>query len=157
MARVLIVDDDESLRTVLSEAVRSFGHEVETAADGVEALERYKQDQIDLVITDLKMPGMDGLELLQKVKEIRPDAVVLMVTGYPTIDSAVQAIKHGAYDYITKPFKFEDVEVVIRRAVEKKKLLEQLGLFRGMFWLAVFSIPFWIALAIIWVSYVNGS
>ena len=80
-----------------------------------------------------------------------------MITAYPTIDSAVQAIKLGAYDYITKPFKLEQIEIVVRRAVEKKRLLEQLGLFRGMFWLALFSIPFWIILCVVWFSYVSGN
>lgn len=157
MARILIVDDEDELRSLLCEAVSGFGHEVFSASDGVEGLRLYKQQEVDLVITDLKMPRMDGLGLLKEIKAIRHDAVVLMITGYPTVDSAVQAIKLGAYDYITKPFKFEEIEVVIQRAVDKKKLLEQLGLFRGLFWLAVFSIPFWIVLGIIWFSYASSN
>ena len=157
MSRILIVDDEDDLREMLAETVRSLGHEVESGADGEEGLRLYKQQEFDLVITDLKMPKMDGLTLLREVKLLRPDAVVLMITAYPTIDSAVQAIKLGAYDYVTKPFKIEQIEVVVRRAVEKKRLMEQLGLFRGMFWLAVFSIPFWIVLGIVWFSYVSGN
>ncbi|MAE69080.1 MAG: hypothetical protein CME06_01280 [Gemmatimonadetes bacterium] len=157
MARILIVDDEDELREMLAETVRSLGHEVHTASDGDVGLRVYKQQQIDLVITDLKMPRMNGLTLLREVKLVRPDAVVLMITAYPTIDSAVQAIKLGAYDYITKPFKLEQIEIVVRRAVEKKRLLEQLGLFRGMFWLALFSIPFWIILCVVWFSYVSGN
>jgi two-component system response regulator PilR (NtrC family) len=156
MARVLIVDDEDELREMLAETVRSLGHEVFTAEDGEKGLHVYKQQEIDLVITDLKMPRMDGLTLLREIRLVKPDAVVLMITAFPTIDSAVQAIKLGAYDYIIKPFKIEQIEVVVRRAVEKKRLMEQLGLFRGMFWLALFSIPFWIILGVVWFSYIKG-
>ena len=138
MARVLVVDDEDELREMLAETVRSLGHEVLTAEDGEKGLHVYKQQEIDLVITDLKMPRMDGLTLLREIRLVKPDAVVLMITAFPTIDSAVQAIKLGAYDYIIKPFKIEQIEVVVRRAVEKKRLMEQLGLFRGLFWLALF-------------------
>ena len=155
MANILIVDDDDALREVLVEAVQGFGHEVKSAGDGVEALQIYRQHKIDLVVTDLKMPQMDGLELLKEIRIIRADAIVLMITGYPTIDSAVHAIRLGAYDYVTKPFKVEHIEVVIRRALEKKRLLEQLGLFRGMFWLATFSIPAWIVLGFLWFHYIS--
>ena len=99
------------------------------------------------------MPQMDGLRLLEEIKKLKYDAVVIMITAFPTVDSAVQAIKLGAYDYITKPFKIEELEVVLDRALEKKRLLGQLGLFRGMFWLAVFTIPFWIILGILWTFF----
>ncbi len=153
MANILIVDDDESLREVLVDAVTNLGHQAIAACDGVEALDKFRESSFDIVLTDLKMPQMDGLRLLEEIKKLKYDAVVIMITAFPTVDSAVQAIKLGAYDYITKPFKIEELEVVLDRALEKKRLLGQLGLFRGMFWLAVFTIPFWIILGILWTFF----
>ena len=153
MANILIVDDDESLREVLVDAVTNLGHQAIDACNGVEALDKFRESSFDIVLTDLKMPQMDGLRLLEEIKKLKYDAVVIMITAFPTVDSAVQAIKLGAYDYITKPFKIEELEVVLDRALEKKRLLRQLGLFRGMFWLAVFTIPFWIILGILWTFF----
>jgi two-component system response regulator PilR (NtrC family) len=155
MARILVVDDDESIRDVLTESITSLGHEVNTAVDGLDGVAQYKSGEYDVVITDLKMPRMDGLELLQEIKKYRKDTIILVITGYPTIDSSVQAIKMGAYDYITKPFRIEELEIVINNALERKMLGSQLKLFKGMFWISIFSIPLWIIIGLIWRTLVK--
>ncbi|MBI3697624.1 MAG: sigma-54-dependent Fis family transcriptional regulator, partial [Acidobacteria bacterium] len=101
--RILVVDDDESLRRVTQVQIGQIGYEVRTAASGHEALAILQQAPQDLVITDLQMPGTSGLELLKKVRAEYPETIVVMITAFGTVDSAVEAMKAGAYDYITKP------------------------------------------------------
>ena len=155
MANILVVDDDESIRDVLTESITSLGHVVGTAVDGLDGVAEFKTGNYDVVITDLKMPRMNGLELLKEIKRIRMDTIILVITGYPTIDSSVQAIKMGAYDYITKPFRIEELEIVINNALERKMLGSQLKLFKGMFWISIFSIPLWIIIGLIWRTFVR--
>lgn len=95
------------------------------------------------------MPNIDGLELLRKVREKDRDVVFLMITGYPSIETAVEAIKKGAYDYITKPFHMEDVKIRIERSFEKKNLRDRLSTIQGFVWALLFSIPVWLILGII--------
>ena len=119
MAKILVADDELSMRQFLEILLKKEGHEVLCAADGQEALSRFQGDPVDLVITDIKMPRMDGLELLRKVKEQRPNLPVIMVTAYASPEDAISAMKSGAYDYLTKPFKLEEIKSVIRNALEQ--------------------------------------
>lgn len=122
--RVLVADDEETLRGFLSDLLRGLGHQPETAADGREALERLKQESFDLLITDLVMPHMDGLELLRAAREMDPDLVAIVLTGRGTMETAIQAIRETAYDYVTKPFDLEEFTATIQRALEKARLIQ---------------------------------
>ena len=123
--RILVVDDDDNLRWVTQTQLEDAGYEVVTAADGQSALEALEQDRTALVITDLKMPGMSGIELLQKIGSEYPELPVIMITAFGTIQSAVDAVKRGAYDYLTKPIDYDDLLLVIRRALERTQLVEE--------------------------------
>ena len=102
--RILVVDDEDIVRTSCSRALSPEGYEVRLAKNGVEGLKMASEERFDLVLTDLKMPDMDGIEVLRIIKEQWPETAVIIVTGYQTVDTAVKAIKLGAYDYIEKPF-----------------------------------------------------
>jgi DNA-binding NtrC family response regulator len=122
-AKVLVVDDEEIVLKSCSRILKGEGHQVFTALSGHKAFEILASQPIDLVITDIKMPGMDGMELLERMKKEYPDILVIMITGYSTVQSAVQAMKLGAFDYIPKPFTPDEVTVVVERAMEKKSLV----------------------------------
>ncbi|OGR31001.1 MAG: Fis family transcriptional regulator [Desulfuromonadales bacterium GWD2_61_12] len=123
--RLLIVDDEESMREVLSILLQREGYEVDSAGDGAQALCRLKEQGYDLVITDIKMPQVTGLELLAHIRERFPETLVIMVTAFSTTEEAVEAMKQGAYDYITKPFKNEEIRLIVRNALERKALRQE--------------------------------
>lgn len=149
IGRILIVDDDASIRSTLSEYFESFGHNVVTAVDGEDALKKFAPGKFDCVISDLMMPKMDGLELLKLIKMQDCHSFFLMITGYPNIDNAVNAIKAGAYDYITKPFNMEDIRVKVERALDARKTEKSLKTATGLLWGVILSIPVWLILGII--------
>jgi len=120
--KILVVDDEQSLREVLSIMLRRAGYTVISATDGEDAIELIHKEIFDLVITDLRMPKIDGLEVLKAVKSASPETVVLIITAFATADSAVEAMKQGAYDYLTKPFQVDEVQLIIRNALEKRRL-----------------------------------
>src|SRR5690349_2133231 len=101
--RVLVVDDDENLRWITQTQLEDAGFAVTPAADGNAALDSLNRERPDLVLTDLKMPGMSGMDLLKRIKAVEPDIPILIMTAFGTIHSAVEAVKNGAYDYLTKP------------------------------------------------------
>jgi putative nucleotidyltransferase with HDIG domain len=119
---VLVCDDEPHIREPVAIFLRQNGFEVTTAADGRDGLEKFQKGDYFLVITDINMPGMTGIELLAEVKRVRPSADVVMITGNVDLDYAIQAIKKGAYDYFRKPFDFEDVLLTVSRVVEKRRL-----------------------------------
>ncbi len=114
---ILVVDDESSMRLALSEALKRGGYTVETATDGFEALQKFRKERFHMVITDVKMPKMSGLEVLKEIKRISAPTPVIMVTAYGTIQNAVEAMKEGASDYILKPFSYEDLESAVRRTM----------------------------------------
>ena len=120
---VLLVDDHKPFRDSLAKILEGKGMRVFSANDGEEALEILRKDEIHLVLTDLKMPRMDGVELLKVAKTIRPEVEVILITGYGTVDTAVTAMKDGAYDYIQKPFKPQEIIKLVRKAIEKQSLV----------------------------------
>jgi two-component system response regulator PilR (NtrC family) len=122
MEKILVVDDEQSLRDVLSIMLKRAGYAVTNVCDGDEAIEQLNKEIFDLVITDLRMPKVDGMEVLKAVKSSSPETVVLVITAFATADSAVEAMKHGAYDYLTKPFQVDEVQLIIRNALEKRRL-----------------------------------
>jgi DNA-binding NtrC family response regulator len=123
--RVLVADDEDTFRKVLVKELTSMGFEVRGVASGEEAVTAVSQDDFDVVLLDIKMPVMDGMTALRTIKAARPLTEVIMLTGYGTIDSAIHSIKLGAYDYLTKPCKLEELEAVILKAGEKRTLERQ--------------------------------
>ncbi len=121
--RILIAEDDDTSRENLSELL--CGYDVRSVCDGVQALSAFQEEKFDLIITDLRMPNMDGLHLLKHIKSENPLATVIMITGYGTVDSAVESMKLGAFDYITKPMKDDLVKLTVERALSYAKLQEE--------------------------------
>ncbi|NOT22045.1 MAG: sigma-54-dependent Fis family transcriptional regulator [Nitrospiraceae bacterium] len=122
MEKILVVDDERGLREVLSIMLKRAGYVVTEASDGEEAIGQINKEIFDLVITDLRMPKADGMAVLKAVKSSAPETVVLVITAFATADSAVDAMKQGAYDYLTKPFQVDEVQLIIRNALEKRRL-----------------------------------
>ena len=123
--RVWVAEDDEELREILGEFLRQSGREIRLFGNGQDALEAVKKDSFDILVTDLMMPGADGIQILREAKKIHPECIVIIMTGYASLDTAIQAIRGGAYDYIQKPFKFEEFGIVIRNASEKITLTRE--------------------------------
>lgn len=121
-ARILVAEDEEGIRQGIAKALERDGHEVEVVADGLAALERLESDCFDLLITDVRMPKLDGIELLRKAKTIDPDLIVILITAYGSIQDAVEAIRSGAYDYITKPIRLGELRAVVEKALEVHRL-----------------------------------
>ena len=118
--RVLIVDDDRAIADILQEYLARDGErQVDACYDGLAAVQRLQAETYDLVIVDMVMPGMGGLDVLRCAKAANPDAVVIIITGYATLENAITAVKEGAYDYIRKPFKLEEINIAVDKAVEK--------------------------------------
>ncbi len=123
--RVLVADDDEIFQGILAEAVQDAGGEVTLAADGVIALERLGEAGFDILITDLNMPRMDGLALLKHVRAMYPHIVAILITGFGSLESAIEALRLGVYDYLQKPFRAEQVAVTIRNAIERVRIFKE--------------------------------
>lgn len=130
-ARLLIVDDERLARANLARALERSGHETEQAASGEEALEMLGQRPFDVVITDIAMPGMDGMAVLSAVRGRWPDVEVIMVTGYPMVESAVEAMRQGAFHYLAKPFSLSEARLLVARALEKRRLRQQVARMRA--------------------------
>jgi two-component system response regulator AtoC len=124
---ILVVDDEEIVRGSLLDWLKEDGYQVEAVEDGFKALEKFRDRSWDIALIDLKMPKMDGLELLGKIKEIRPQTQVVIITAFATVNTAVQAIKIGAYDYLVKPFNPEELSLLIKRLVESQNLLKEIS------------------------------
>jgi len=123
--RILIVDDEELICRLLAQKLTSEGYSCVTAYNGREALSRFYKDTFSLIISDIKMPEMDGIELLKRVRSLNPKMMVIMVTAYPEIDLAVEAMRLGAYDFIIKPADLELILLSVRKALDKKRLEEE--------------------------------
>jgi DNA-binding NtrC family response regulator len=125
MAKILVIDDQRSIRNTLKDILEYENHSVDLAEDGEQGLEQFKADKYDVVLCDIKMPNMDGMEVLDRLHETNPDAPVIMISGHGNIDTAVEAIKKGAYDFIEKPLDLNRMLVTIRNAIEKKDLVTE--------------------------------
>lgn len=123
--RIWIAEDDDEFRETLGHALAGEHREVHLFKDGRATLDAIPEGQFDILIVDLMMPGADGIRVLSEVKRSHPDRIVIIMTGYASIDSAIQAIRGGAYDYIRKPFKFEELEIAIANASEKLLLVRE--------------------------------
>ena len=125
LGTILVIDDEEIMRDVLEALLTREGYQVRLATGGVEGLDLARSVPIDAAIVDVMMPGMDGLTVLDHLKTIDEDIAVIMITAFASVDTAVAAMKRGAFDYITKPFKNDEVLVVIRNAVERRRLMAE--------------------------------
>jgi DNA-binding NtrC family response regulator len=123
--RILIVDDEEGMRRLLGRILTREGYDTTTAANGAEALRLVASERFDLVVTDIKMPEMDGLQLLQEIREYEPSLPVIVITAYGTIENAVQALRAGAYDYIAKPFETDEIKLTVAKVLERERLLAE--------------------------------
>ena len=121
-ARILVVDDEKVIREILADFLSMEGYVVHAVEDGVEAMKELKKRSYNLVISDLKMPNMGGLELIAKVTEESIPVITVIMTGFGTVETAIEAMKKGAYDYILKPFKVEEVIHVVQRGLEKQQI-----------------------------------
>jgi DNA-binding NtrC family response regulator len=130
MPSLLVIEDKDSMREMLSKTLEAEGYEVETAKDGEGGVEKAKEKKYDVVLTDLKLPKMDGIEVLTTLKELDHDVAVILMTAYGTIEKAVEAMREGAFDFLTKPFDTDHLSVLIKRAMENRRLVAENVLLR---------------------------
>jgi two-component system response regulator PilR (NtrC family) len=129
VAKILIVDDDRNIRELLEIMLTREGYDVKTAPDATKALNRCKKEKFDLILTDLRMPKVDGIEFLKAVKDISQETMVILITAYASPETAVSAMKEGAYDYVEKGFDIEDIKTIISGALDKKGVKREDALF----------------------------
>jgi len=128
---ILVIDDEETMRDACQQVLSKSGYHIETSADGADGLRKVKELTPDLVLVDLKMPGISGMEVLEKIRKIDSTIISIVITGYATIESAVEAMKRGAYDFLPKPFTPDELRIIIKRGLERRELvLESLSLRR---------------------------
>jgi len=128
--RILVVDDEEQMRDLLAKVLERKGYQVSVCGDGAEALAFLERDPVDLVVTDVRMPGLSGMEALRAIKELNPEIVVIIMTAFGSIDQAVQAVKEGAYDYVNKPFKIDEMLLTIEKALDERRLRHEVTTLR---------------------------
>jgi len=122
---LLIVDDDKKSVEFLSQLLDKEGRKIETAEEGLGAIKKLEEKDFDLVITDLKMPGASGIEVLKTARKINPKVLVIVITGFATLNTALEAIEAGAYSYLTKPFKLDEIEILVNNATENIQLIRE--------------------------------
>ena len=126
IVKILIVDDDPALCNNLSEVLSEKGYSVKAATSGENALEHIDREEFDIVLVDLVMPDINGMDLLTEIKREKPNTQVIMITAFATVENAVESMKKGASDYISKPFKINEVEIAVKRALEEAKFKERM-------------------------------
>ena len=125
MSRILIVDDEQSMRQMVAIALRQEGYDVVIAEDGEVASRELQANKVDVVVSDIKMPGLNGIDLLRFARENSPATEVILMTAYASTESAIEALRLGAYDYISKPFEIDDLKATVGRALERAELRSQ--------------------------------
>lgn len=149
MENVMVVDDEEDIVNLMSETLELWGYHPITAMDGDEALEKFHKNSVDLVITDLKLPRMNGVKLLDEIKTVDDTTEVIVFTGYPEVNSAIDAMKNGAFDYLIKPVDLDELKLKVDRAIEKKNMGKSISTLKGLNWAMIISIPLWLTLGIL--------
>jgi putative PEP-CTERM system response regulator len=130
MPSILVIEDKDSMQKMLSASLESEGYEVDAVSDGKAGVDKARDKKYDVILTDLKLPNMDGMGVLSEIKEIDPETSVILMTAYGTIETAVQAMRLGAYDFLTKPFDTDHLSVIIKRAMENRRLMAENSLLR---------------------------
>lgn len=128
--KILVVEDEKNMREILKILLEGEGYDISAAKDAAEGINLLDREIFDLIITDVRMPGGNGLQILEKAQEISPETLVIIITAFGTIESAIEAMKHGAYDYIHKPFKIDEIRLVVKNALEKRKLRGEVSILR---------------------------
>jgi len=134
--RILVVDDEKIICELIERTLKRNNYDIEIARNGKTAIEKTKESVFDILITDVRMPKINGMEVLREIKKVNPFIEVIVITGYPTVELAVEAIKIGAYDFITKPFDINKVQLMVNKCLEKQrsdKKAIQLGELKGFF------------------------
>ena len=149
MAKIWIVDDDEMVRDMMGDMVSDMGHEIRLFADPKELLSAYRPHAAEAIITDVRMQNMDGRELTKALLEKDPSALVLILTGYPSINDAVELIKLGAVDYLQKPFRAEEIKVRIERALQSRDIVKRFYKNRWLTWWLICAMPLLVLLGVI--------
>jgi len=149
MATIWIVDDDEMVRDLIGDMVSDMGHEIRLFSDPRELLESYRPRAADAIITDVRMQGMDGHDLTRALLEKDPNALVLILTGYPSINDAVDLIKLGAVDYLQKPFRAEEIRVRLDRALHSRDMVTRFYKNRSLTWILICAMPLLVLLGVI--------
>ncbi|MBN1822037.1 MAG: response regulator [Prolixibacteraceae bacterium] len=144
MKKILVVEDDQDIRELLVETLKRSDFEVDTAENGKTGLEKFRKQKYDLILTDIRMPVMDGLKMLKKIKKEDSRMPIVVITAYPSVDSAVECLVEGADDYLVKPIKFDDLNVKIQKALEKRKIQRILTTRKIMNIILIAFIPIWI-------------
>ena len=147
--KILVVDNNRQLTDAIVEMLSRSGYLASGAYGGMEGIKRFQEGDFQLVVTDLKMPDVDGMDLLKTVKGIVAKVPVIVITGYGTVQRAVEAVKSGAYDFIEKPVDRGKLEIIVERALERHTLFRKIGVFRGLTLALTISIPFWLIVGII--------
>lgn len=129
-AKILVVEDEKHMREVLSMLLEGEGYSVETAKDGLEGIKKLEKDIYDIIITDIKMPGADGFDILKKSREVSPETLVIMITAFGTVESSIDAMKQGACDFIHKPFKIDEIRFIVKNAMDRRMLKTEVSLLR---------------------------
>src|SRR5215212_9348108 len=128
--KILVADDDAVARELLAEALKKEGYDVEAFSNGTDIIERGKQEQVDVVLTDIRMGTVDGLTVLREFKRFSPDTSIVLLTSFGSLEGAIEAIKQGAYDYLAKPFKKEEIKLVVQRSLDHCRLVRENARFR---------------------------
>jgi DNA-binding NtrC family response regulator len=147
-ARLLVVDDESEIRRIFEDYFSSLGYSVVAAENGRDALEKFVSGSFDCVLSDLMMPIMDGMEFLRALREKDKETAFFLMTGYPSVRSTVDAMKLGAYDYVTKPLNLEDVRIKVERAIHARAAEKSLKTTHGLLWSIVISVPLWLILGV---------
>ena len=148
-ATVWVVDDDDTVRSVLGAMLKELGYEVQLFDKAEEVINSYAMRPPDVIVTDVRMPGMSGMELTRAILEKDPFAIIMILTGFPSIPDAVEAIRVGAIDFLSKPCRIEEIRIRIERALENKHLQSRLKKTRLITWSLMASLPLWFILGII--------
>src|SRR4030042_6780265 len=144
MERILIVEDDEDIRELLVETLKRWNYEPLVALNGMDGLEKFRSQSFPLVITDIRMPILDGLSMLKTIKKENPKTSIIVITGYPSVNSAVESLMEGAASYLLKPITLDDLQVKIKKTFENRKIQHALASTKIANIILVLLIPIWI-------------
>jgi len=144
MERILVVEDDDSTRELLTEALGRWGYESEAVVNGKQGLEKFQSRLFSVIITDIRMPGMDGLSMLRRIRKRDKKIPIIVITGYPSVDSAVDCLVEGADNYLVKPINLDDLKAKINKAFEKRRIQRSLDVRSRLNLVLLLLIPVWI-------------
>ena len=149
MAMIWVIDDESATSDVLAAMLQEIGYEARVFNQAREAIAAYKPGAADVLMTDIRMPGLDGLEFTRLIRDKDPKATIIILTGFPSVEDAVEAIKMGAADYMTKPFRLEEIRLRLLRVLEARDLQDRFRRNRILTWLLIGSLPVWFILGIL--------